>query len=173
MLADTMKRKQKNNMKKPCISLICAINKNRGIGLNNKLLYDIPNDLKYFQKITSGHPVIMGLKTYQSIGRPLPKRTNIILCPDDIKIAGAVIAHSIEEAINIASQADKEEIFFIGGGQVYAQSINYADRLYLTVIDDEHDADVYFPDYTKFNKIISSQKESSVGLNYEYLILEK
>lgn len=160
-------------MKKPRVSLICAINKNRGIGLANKLLYDIPNDLKYFQSVTKGHPVIMGLNTYESIGRPLPGRTNIVLFPDDITIPDVTIAHSIPEAIKIASEIDQTEIFFIGGGQVYAQSIKFADRLYLTVIDDEHEADTYFPDYSEFKNIISSKNESSAGYNYQYLILEK
>lgn len=161
-------------VKKPKISLICCIAENRGIGKNNKLLFDIPDDLKRFKKITMGHPIIMGYKTHQSIGRPLPGRLNIVLLPDKIKINGCVVCQSIEEAIDVASQNDKKEIFFIGGGSVYKQAIEFADKLYLTIVDAAAEADTFFPDYSKFkNVIFESDEYNKNNIKYKFLELEK
>ena len=105
--------------KKPQISIIVAIAENRAIGKNNQLLWDIPEDLAHFKEKTLGHPVIMGERTYRSIGRLLPKRANIILTfAKDFKCEGAHIAHSLEEAFDLAGKFDQEEIFVIGGGMV-------------------------------------------------------
>lgn len=159
---------------KPKISIICAISKkDRGIGKNNKLLYDIPNDLAYFRKITSSHPVIMGLKTFQSIGRPLPNRLNIVLSADKTEIPGCVVCQSIDDAIKIASKSNNEEIFFIGGASIYAQAIDLADKLYLTIIDGDLEADTFFPDYSAFKKNISEKKEESSGYKYRFVELER
>jgi dihydrofolate reductase len=159
---------------KPKISLISAIaEKNRAIGKDNKLLWDIPNDLAHFRKITSGHPVIMGYKTYLSIGRLLPNRLNIILSKDDVDVPGATICKSIPDAIDIASKKDENEIFFIGGGSVYAQAIKIADKLYLTLVQGEYDADTFFPDYSDFDKTISDQSEESNGYKYRFVELIK
>lgn len=159
--------------KKPKISIICCVAKNRGIGKDNKLLFDIPADLQYFKKITLGHPVIMGYNTYKSIGKPLPKRLNIILSPDDITVDGCSVVKSIPEAISLASEDDQDEIFFIGGGMVYKQAIEFADRLYLTIVDEEPEADTFFPDYSNFTKIVSEENEASDGYRYKYVELEK
>jgi dihydrofolate reductase len=160
--------------RKPKISLICAVaEKNRAIGKDNKLLWDIPNDLNHFRQTTSGHPVIMGQKTFESIGRPLPKRLNIILTKDpNLKIDGCSIAYSIDEAIDIASENNSDEIFFIGGGSIYAQAISLADKLYLTLVEGEYEADTFFPDYSNF-KIVSERSEESNGYKYRYCELER
>lgn len=160
-------------MKKPIISIISCISKNRGIGKDNKLLFDIPDDLKHFKKITMGHPIIMGYNTYKSIGRPLPGRLNIILSKDKIEIPGCSVGQSIEKAIEIASQKDKQEIFFIGGGMVYKQAIIVADRLYLTIVDAKPEADTFFPNYKEFNKIISEEKNISKNIKYKFMVLER
>lgn len=160
-------------MKKSKVSIIVCIAKNRGIGKDNKLLFDIPADLQHFKKVTMGHPIIMGYNTFKSIGRPLPGRLNIILSPEDINIEGCTSAKSIPEAIEIASKQDQEEVFFIGGGMVYAQAIEIADRLYLTVVDAEPKADTFFPEYSKFNEIEKSEEEEYNGLKFRYLTLER
>ena len=159
---------------KPKISLICAVaEKNRGIGKNNKLLWNIPNDLTHFKKVTMNHPIIMGLKTFQSIGRPLPHRLNIVLSTDKIKLEGCSVCQSVDAAIELAQKNDKEEIFVIGGGSVYSQTINIANKLYLTLVEGDFDADTFFPDYSNFKKVISEKKEESAGYKYRYIELER
>jgi dihydrofolate reductase len=161
-------------MKKPRISIIAAVAKNRAIGKDNKLLWHISEDLQRFKKITSGHPMIMGQKTFESLGKPLPNRTNIILTLDkSYQALGCIIAHSIEEAVKIASEKDKEEIFFIGGGSVYSQAIKFADKLYLTLVEGEYDADTFFPDYSEFKKITFEEPHESAGYRYKFLELER
>lgn len=163
----------KKNTKKPKINIIACVAKNRGIGKDNKLLFNIPDDLKHFKKITMSHPIIMGYNTHRSIGKPLPGRLNIVLSPDDLKIEGIIVAKNIDKAIEIANQNDKKEIFFIGGGMVYRETIKLADRLYLTIVDKERDADTFFPDYSEFDKIISEEKKESSGYKYKFVVLER
>ena len=156
------------------ISIIAAIAQNRAIGKNNKLLWDIPQDLQRFKRITSGHPVIMGQNTFESLGRPLPNRTNIVLTFDkSFQAPGCIVVYSFEEATKIASEKDKEEIFFIGGGQIYAQAIKLADKLYLTLVEGEYDADTFFPDYSDFKKTVFEEKRESAGYKYKFLELER
>jgi dihydrofolate reductase len=166
-------KNEKSSKVKPEISIIVCVAKNRGIGKKGKLLFDIPADLQHFKRITMGHPIIMGYNTYKSIGRPLPGRLNIVLSPDDIKIDGCKVAKNIPDAIKLASENNSEEIFFIGGGMVYASAIEFADRLYLTIVDEKPEADTFFPDYSKFQKIISEEAEESSGYKYKYVILQK
>lgn len=166
-------KNEKSSEAKPRISIICCVAKNRGIGKNNKLLFDIPADLVHFKKITMGHSIIMGYNTYKSIGRPLPGRFNIVLSPEDVEIDGCTISKSIPEAIKLASDNDNEEIFFIGGGMVYKTAIEFADRLYLTIVEEEPEADTFFPDYSDFKKIISEEAEESVGYKYKYVTIER
>ena len=157
------------------VSTICAIGKNRAIGRNNKLLWDIPHDLQHFKDITSGHPVIMGRKTFESIGRPLPKRTNIIVTRDQsYQQDKCIICHSLEEAITKAKGIDSEEVFVIGGGSIYAQAIDLVDKLYLTIVDDViEDADTFFPEYPQFNKIIKEEHFETDELKYSFIELVK
>ncbi|MFA5933523.1 MAG: dihydrofolate reductase [Microgenomates group bacterium] len=161
-------------MSKPKISIICCIGKNRGIGKDNQLLWHIPEDLQHFKQITEGHPVIMGRKTFESIGRPLPNRLNIILTHNPLTgQPGVVFAFSLEEALKMAAENEKEEIFIIGGGQVYQEAISLADKLYLTVVEDSPEADTFFPDYSDFKKVISSQKNKNKDYSFTYLELER
>ncbi len=156
----------------PRISAVAAISKNRVLGKDNGLIWAIPEDLKRFKQLTTGHSVIMGRKTYESIGKPLPNRTNIIITRDQKFTAeGCIVVHSIDEALQKAN-SDKE-IFVIGGGQIYKEMLPKTDRLYLTVIDQEAEGDTYFPTYDEFTKVIEDTPGSYGNLNYRYLVLEK
>ena len=157
--------------KKPKISIIACLAKDGGIGKNNKLLFDIPEDLKYFHKVTQKHPVIMGYNTYKSIGHPLSMRHNIVISKKVKKIPGYIVASDLDEAINKASKLQKDEIFIIGGASVYEQAIKVADKLYITEVDATEDADKYFPDYSNFTKRtkIGNGKEKEFKYTfYEY-----
>lgn len=157
------------------LSIIAIIGKNRELGRDNKLIWNIHEDLARFRKITASHPVIMGRKTFASIGRLLPNRTNIIITSDPyVKIGGAIVVHSLDEAIETAkkSPGGNEEIFVIGGGQIYAQAIDKADRLYLTIVDADAPADTYFPDYSQYTKVISEERHEEGRLRFRYVTLE-
>ncbi len=161
-------------MSKTKISLICAIARDRGIGYQNKLLVHLPPDLQHFKKITSGHMVIMGQNTFESIGNPLPNRVNVVLTQDkNFQAEGCVIKYSIAEAIEFAKASDDDEIFFIGGASIYAQSIKYADKLYLTLIDKVFEADTFFPEYDEFSKTISEEEHEYNNLKFKYIELVK
>ncbi len=163
-------------MNTPKISLIAAIAKNLAIGKDNKLLYYIPEDLKRFKKLTSGHVIVMGKKTFESIGsRPLPNRTNIIITKDPaFQAPGCMVVHSVEEALSKAKETEKDEIFIIGGGSIYTQTIGQADKLYVTVIDRVHeDADAFFPAYPEFTKIVREEKSQHEGIDFTWYELEK
>ncbi|TMV47232.1 dihydrofolate reductase [Paenibacillus mesophilus] len=126
------------------VSMIVAMDRNRVIGRNNKLPWRLPADLAFFKKTTMGHPVIMGRKTYESIGRPLPGRTNIILTRDPSYSAeGCEVAHTVEEAL-LAAEAQSP--FIIGGSEIYALFFPIADRLYVTSIDEQFEGDAHFPE---------------------------
>lgn len=161
-------------MNRSIISIIAAIGENRELGLNNKLLWHIPEDLKRFRQFTTGHVVIIGRKTYESIGKPLPNRTNIIITRDpNFQATGCIITHSLEEALKVAKEKEKSEIFIIGGGQIYKQAIDIADKLYLTIIDAAFAADTFFPVYSKFDKIISKEEKQNEKYKYTFLIFTK
>ena len=139
------------------ISIIVAMDKNRLIGGENKLLWNIPSELKRFKEITTGHPIIMGRKTHQSIGRVLPSRTNIVishsLSHERRGLAGLIVVGSLDE--------------------IYAQAIPLADRLYLTIVEGEYEGDTYFPDYSAFVKVVEEKYFNEAGIKYNTLILEK
>ena len=134
---------------RPIISLIAAVANHRVIGIHNTLPWQLPADLRYFKNLTLGHPIIMGRKTFESIGRALPGRTNIIISRNAYPApAGCIAADSIATAI--AQCADYDELFFIGGAELYQQTINLADRLYLTEIAiDVAQGDAWFPDFDR------------------------
>ena len=156
------------------ISLIAAISENRALGKDNQLIFKIPEDMKRFKELTSGHPIIMGRKTHESIGRPLPNRTNIVITRDkQFKASGCGIVNSIEDAIKAAERIEKEEIFVIGGGQIYSQAIKFADKLYLTLVEGEYEADTFFPDYSDFKKVVHEESHQSAGYKYKFLELER
>ena len=167
------------------ISLIAAIGVNRELGQGNELIWKIPTDMKRFREKTSGHPVIMGRKTFESIGRLVPNRTNIIVSrsnyviPDSIrdpenKTVGVVV-DSIEDAFEKAKDSPgSDEVFVMGGAQIYTMALPRADRLYLTKINAGAPmADAFFPEYPEFNKVIFSEKHNDDGLEYEIIDLER
>lgn len=129
---------------KPCVSLIVAMAKNRVIGINNTLPWHLPADLKHFRTLTMGHHIVMGRKTYDSIGKPLPGRTSVVVTRNrDLQIAGCTVAHTLEQAIAACSGDD--EIFVVGGAELYAQALAIADKLYITEIRKDVPGDAYFP----------------------------
>lgn len=153
------------------ISCIVAVAKNNVIGKDNDIPWYLPADLKYFKKQTSGHHIIMGRNCYLSIGKPLPKRTNVILTRDPYFIASScIVAHSIEEGLTIALDNGEEEAFIIGGGEIYKQSVPFWDRLYITEVDLEVDGDVFFPDVDMEEwNLVSSESHSKDEKNeYDY-----
>jgi dihydrofolate reductase len=128
----------------PRITLIAAVAKNRVIGRDNKLPWRLPADLAFFKKTTMGHPVVMGRKTFESIGKPLPGRTNIVLTRQpDYEAAGCVVVRSIEEVLERFGDAD---LFVIGGREIYELFLPYAHRLLITMLDHEFEGDAFFPE---------------------------
>lgn len=134
-------------MTTPRLSAIVAMSDNRVIGDKNQLPWHLPADLKYFKNLTSGHPILMGRKTYESIGRPLPNRTNIILTRNaEFTAPGCLVVTTIEEAMECAREAQSDEIFIIGGAEVYKQLLPHIERIYLTIVHDQFDGDAFFPE---------------------------
>jgi len=162
-------------MSKPKISIIVAVaGKKRVIGKKGGLPWHIPAELKRFKNITMGHPIIMGRKTFQSIGKALAGRTNIVITRDrSYAQAGIIVVHSLDEALKSAQgQQGDEEIFVIGGGEIYQQALPLAEKLYLTVIDKEIDGDVFFPDYSEFKKVVfESDWQKYENFRYKFLEL--
>ncbi len=137
-------------MNKPKLSLIAAMANNRVIGKDNKIPWHLPADLQHFKTITMSKPIVMGRKTYESIGRPLPGRQNVVISRNKKFIAGGCdVVESLNAAINLLS--DKDEIMIIGGGFLYSQTIDKANKLYLTFINLEIEGDSYFPEYQHLN----------------------
>jgi dihydrofolate reductase len=129
------------------ISAIVAIDKNYAIGKGNQLPWHMPADLAYFKKTTMGHPVIMGRKTYESMGKPLPGRTNIVVSSNNPELPeGVVLVHNVEDARAAAEKLETDEVFIIGGQKLFESSFDTIDKLYVTVIDTiVEDADAFFP----------------------------
>lgn len=161
-------------MSSPEICIVAAISENRIIGKDNKLLWRIPEDLKHFRELTTGHPVIMGRRTFESVGGPLPNRINIVVTGDKIfEAEGCIVCHSLAEAIEAAKAGEHEKIFIIGGGKVFEQTIGFVDKLYLTVVEAKFEGDTFFPDYSDFKKIVSQKSGKSGGLSFRFLVLER
>lgn len=133
------------------LSLIVAMTQNRVIGIENRLPWHIPEDLKRFKQITLGHPIIMGRKTFESIGRPLPKRTNIVITRDrEYRVEGAAVCHSFEEALDWARRSPgSDEIFVIGGAEIFKLALPVCWRLYLTEVHWPFEGDTFFPDFNE------------------------
>lgn len=159
----------------PRISAIAAIGKNRELGKQNELLWRIPDDLKRVKILTTGHPIIMGRKTYDSIGRPLPNRTNIVVSRSTNEIPDCVVCSDVSKAIEHARSVETEEIFIFGGAQIYEAAWEHVERLYLTIIDATDDeADVFFPDYSAFTQVLEqTNHQTEDGLPYSHVTLEK
>lgn len=159
--------------------MVVAVNSSdRSIGKNNQLLWSIPEDMKHFRDVTTGHPVIMGRKTFDSIPekfKPLSGRKNIVVTRDsDWSYEGVVSAKSIEEAIEKAKEFDGEEIFIIGGEQIYKLGLPYTDKLYITIVETDLKGDTFFPEYANdFTKVISERESSDENFKYTFLVLEK
>jgi dihydrofolate reductase len=131
------------------LSLIVAMSENRVIGVNNHLPWNIPEDLKRFKAITLDHPIVMGRKTFESIGKPLPKRTNIVVTRDrSYRVEGGAVVHSFEEALEWGRKAPgSEEIFVIGGSEIFKLALPLAWRIYLTEVEWPFEGDTFFPDF--------------------------
>ena len=136
------------------LKLIACIDKNFGLGLNGRLLFQIDEDLNLFRKLTLNHTVVMGRKTFESIGKPLDKRRNIVLSQSADYIDGVEIANNLESLYDLLIRQSAASIFVIGGGEVYRQLIPYASEIYLTVVDESKKADTYFPNLNKFDEFI-------------------
>jgi len=127
------------------ISIIVAVSTNGVIGKDNQLIWRLPDDLKRFKSLTIGHPIIMGRKTFESIGKPLPGRTSIVVTRNpDFQPDGVVITNSLESALDHAARLNTDEVFIIGGGELYNQVQNFANKLYITEVDTVIDGDTYF-----------------------------
>jgi len=122
------------------------MSENRIIGINNKLPWHLPADLRHFRRLTTGHPVIMGRRNYESIGKPLPDRTNIVVTRNpDYRAAGCLVTHSLDDAMN--SAGNDSEIFIIGGAEIYRQAFDRANRIFITLIHARIEGDTYFPEF--------------------------
>ena len=162
----------------PVISAIAAMAENRIIGNNNQLPWRLPADLKHFKAITTGHPILMGRKTYTSIGKPLPHRTNIIITRDTAFTAPSCkVVTSLENAIQYALSENVSEIFIIGGAEVYQQLLPHIQRIYLTIVHHMFEGDVYFPelDKTAWKEIecVSHTADEENPYAYSFLRLER
>ena len=149
------------------VSIIVAIAQNGTIGDKNALLWHIKEDMRFFRTTTSGHPVIMGRKTFESLGsKPLPKRTNIVITRADRVFEGALTAHSLEEAIRMAGE--DEEIFIMGGAQIYREALSVVDRMYITHVERDYEGDTVFPeiDYSQWRLVDVVRHER--GEEYEH-----
>jgi dihydrofolate reductase len=158
------------------INLIAVLNNKRAIGKKLEdgtygLIFDLPKDLSRFRTLTKGQPVIMGPTTYESLPelvRPLPGRLNIVVSRrPDYEAPGAEVVHTIEEALTRAKESTNGDVWVIGGGAIYSLALPHADRLYLTIVDDDSEGDAYFPDYGEFSEIIPNDDESENGTHEE------
>jgi dihydrofolate reductase len=161
------------------LTIVAAVASNLALGKNNQLLWHLPADLQFFKKTTLNHPIIMGRKTYESIGRPLPRRLNIVISRQlDLQIDGCVVVPNLRTAIALAEQMEHQpadiapEIFIIGGGDIYAQALPLAQRMVLTEVKRDFDADVFFPafDQTQWQEISREPNhDETTGLDYDFV----
>jgi len=164
------------------LSLIVAQSKNRVIGNNNELPWRLPKDLQYFKRVTLGKPIIMGRKTYDSIGRPLPGRVNIVISSNQaLVIEGVTVVTSLQGALDLAKvvceEQEIDEVMVMGGAQVYRQALPLVDRLYITQVDAVIDGDAFFPeiDYSHYQQVDDEQHfaDESNPYNYQFLTFDK
>lgn len=140
------------------VSLVVAMSDNNAIGKNNQLIWHLPADLKHFKKVTSGHTIIMGRKTYDSIGKPLPNRKNVVITRNPaLEIAGVTITSGLEEALSLDQEED--EVFVIGGAEIFKQALPLASRIYLTRVHATYEADTFFPEIDP-ERWIETEKEA-------------
>ena len=160
------------------LSHIVAVSKNFVIGRDNRLPWHMPDDMAYFHRMTRNHVVIMGRKNYEANGKALSHRTNIVITRNTgYRLADAEVVHSVDEAIHVAATLTDDEVFIVGGGTVYAQTLEQADRIYITLIDAEFPGDAFYPNIDfKDYRIVSEEKHSADERNpydWIYYVLEK
>lgn len=159
------------------VSIIVAVDNNYAIGNQNQLLCHLPADLAYFKKTTTGHHIIMGRKTYESIGKALPNRTNIIISRNEsYEASGCIVVKSLQEAIDLAKKNNESELFITGGGTIYKEAMSLADRLYITKIDHQFNADTYFPipgDEWQISKTESRKADEKNKFDFTFQLFEK
>ncbi|MBT2695043.1 dihydrofolate reductase [Bacillus sp. ISL-55] len=160
------------------ISLIWAMDENRVIGYHNQLPWRLPEDLKFFKRMTMGHPIAMGRKTYESIGKPLPGRENIIITRDEnYDPEGCTVMHSIGEMLAYAAENKSEEIFVIGGAEIFKEVLQHSDKLYLTMIHHQFEGDTFFPVFDIDKWELESRgiglKNEKNPYEYEFLIYKR
>jgi len=163
-------------MTQPRLSILVAMARNRTIGANNTLPWRCPEDLKHFKAITMGHHIVMGRNTFDSIGKPLPGRITVVVTRNrELSIEDCIIAHSLQEAI--AASAGDEEIFIVGGAEVYAQALPLADKLYITEIQMDVAGDAHFPELDKNQWLETSRErrrqETPQPLEYHFVIYRR
>lgn len=154
-------------------TIIAAIGKNRELGRDNKLLWSLKGDLKFFKEKTTNHTIIMGRKTFESLGRLLPNRKHVVISSSNNFPKEVDVYNNIESLLSHYKDTS-EELFIIGGAKIYSEFIDYATKMYLTLVDGEFDADVYFPmfDENDWTKTVLSEREEN-GLKYKYVLYEK
>ena len=161
------------------ISIIVGMGNQNEIGAKNQIPWHLSADLKYFKKVTMGHPIIMGRKCYQSIGKALPGRQNIVITRNpDFEASDCVIAHSLPVSLTISKESKPTEIFIIGGGQIYEEALSIADKLYITYIDiDVPEADIFFPSFSldgwRCVKEEKHEKDEKNKYNYTFAVYER
>ena len=160
------------------VSLMVAYSKNRVIGKDNRLLWRLSDDLKNFKRVTSGHHIIMGRKTYESIGRALPNRTNVVITRNkNFQAPGCVVVHSLEAAIDLARDNGETQAIITGGGEIYQQALSIVDKMYITEVDCEIDGDAYFPEIdTSHWKLVDEvhwQQDDKNEFNWTYKELSR
>jgi len=156
------------------ISSIVAIAENNAIGKDNQLLWRLPADLKHFKEVTTGHTVIMGRKTYESVGRPLPNRRNIIITRStSLEIPGVEVVNDLQQALALC--AGEEEVFIVGGAEIYKMAMEFTDRIYLTVVHSVFDADTFFPAIDpkiwKETEVVSNKADEKNPFSYTFSTL--
>ena len=161
-----------------CLSIIVAMAKNRVIGINNTLPWHLPADLKHFKALTMGHHIVMGRKTYESIGKPLPGRTSVVVTRNrELKIDGCIMCGSLPEAIAIAAGGNDEEIFIVGGAAIFEQALSLADTLYVTEIQQDIAGDTHFPllDKKQWQEVSRERLSQEIPqpLEYHFVVYQR
>ncbi|GGG06511.1 dihydrofolate reductase [Pontibacter amylolyticus] len=157
------------------IAIVVAIAENNVIGKDNQLIWHLPADLRHFKQKTMGHPMIMGRKTFESIGKPLPGRTTIIVTrQEDYKAEGCIVMNSVEEAIAKGKELDSEQVSIVGGAEIYKQALPYVDTLYLTEVHYAFDGDTFFPDLQKeeWQEVSAESHQQDEKNEYAYTFKE-
>lgn len=160
------------------IAFVVAMDENGVIGKNNQLPWHMPRDLQYFKKVTMGKPIVMGRKTYESIGRPLPGRENIVLTTNkNLSLPGCNVFHSKEDLMRYLEAKNDEEICVIGGSEIFRMFLDEVDKLYITVIRHRFEGDTYFPDidWSKYREISREfvEKDEKNPYDQEYIVFER